>query len=51
MPAQITKIVSFLSKARNWKSPGSSQIQNIDLKLFQLTKDLLQKNFNIPMEK
>ena len=28
MPIQITEITSYLSKAHNWKSPGSDQIQN-----------------------
>ena len=28
MPIQITKIALYLSKFRNWKSPGTDQIQN-----------------------
>ena len=33
MPIQTTEITSYLSKAHNWKSPGSDQIQNYWLKL------------------
>lgn len=28
VPIQIMEITLFLSKAHNWKSPGSDQIQN-----------------------
>ena len=34
MPVWIMEIASFLSKAHDWKSPGSSQIQNYWLKSF-----------------
>ena len=37
MPIQTTEITSHLSKAYNWKSPGSDQIQNYWLKTFPAT--------------
>jgi len=45
MPIQITEITSYLSKAHNWKSPGSDQIQNYWLKAFPATHRHITKNF------
>ena len=46
MPIQTTEITSYLSKAHNWKSPGSDQIQNYWLKAFPATHRHIAKNFN-----
>jgi len=43
MPIQITEITSYLSKAHNWKFPGSDQIQNSGFKLSQLLTGILLK--------
>ena len=50
MPIQITEITSYLSKAHNWKSPGSDQIQNYWLKAFPATHRHIIKNFNAIIE-
>jgi len=50
MPIQITEISSFLSKAHNWKSPGSDQIQNYWLKVFPATHRHITKSFNVIIE-
>jgi len=50
MPIQITEITSYLSKAHNWKSPGSDQIQNYCLKAFLATHRHITKNFNAIIE-
>jgi len=50
MPIQITEITLYLSKAHNWKSPGSDQIQNFWLKAFQATHSHITKNFNAIIE-
>ena len=50
MPIQTTEITSYLSKARNWKSPGSDQIQNYWLKAFLATHRHIAKNFNAIIE-
>jgi len=39
-----------LSKAHNWESPGSDQIQNYWLKAFPATHRHFTKNFNAIME-
>jgi len=46
MLIQNTEITSYLSKAHNWKSPGSDQIQNYWLKVFPATHRHDTKNFN-----
>ena len=46
MPIQIMEIISYLSKARNWKSPGNDEIQNYWLKVFPATYRHITKNFN-----
>ena len=46
MPIQITEITSYLSKAQIWKSPGSDQIQNYQIKAFPATHRHITKNFN-----
>jgi len=46
MPIQVTEITSYLSKAHNWKSPGSDQIKNYWLKDFPATHRHITKNFN-----
>jgi hypothetical protein len=46
MPIQITEIALYLSKAHNWKSPGSDQIQNYWLKVFPADQRHGTKNFN-----
>jgi len=46
MPIQTTEITSYLSKARNWKSPGNDQIQNYWLKAFPATLRHITKNFS-----
>jgi len=52
MPVWIMEIASFLSKAHDWKSPGSSQIQNYWLKSFPGDqRHITKKNFNVLMEK
>jgi len=43
VPIQITAITSFLSKARNWKSPEVIKYKIIGLKHSQLTTAILQK--------
>jgi len=50
MPIQITEITSYLSKAHNWKSPGSEQIQNYLLKAFPATHRHITKNFKTIIE-
>jgi len=50
MPIQITEITSYLSKAQNWQSPGSDQIQNYWLKVFPTTHRYITKNFNAIIE-
>ena len=47
---QFTDITLYLSKARNWKSHGSDQIQNYWLKAFQATHSHITKNFNAIIE-
>jgi hypothetical protein len=44
------QITSFLSKAHNWKSPGSHQIQNYWLKAFPVAHSHITKNVNAIME-
>jgi hypothetical protein len=44
MPTRTTEIASFLSKAHNWKSPGSDQIQNYWLKAFPAAHSHITKN-------
>ena len=50
MPIQITEITSYLSKAHNWKSPGSDQIQNYWFKAYPVTHRHITKNFNAIIE-
>ena len=50
MPIQIMEITSYLSKAHNWKSPGSDQIQNYWLKAFPATYRHITKNVNAIIE-
>ena len=50
MPIQIREITSYLSKAHNWKSPGSDQIQNYWLKAFPSTHKHITKNFSAIIE-
>jgi len=46
MPIQITEIISYLSKAHNWKSHGSDQIQTCGLKALPATHRHITNNFN-----
>ena len=46
MPIQTTEITSYLSKAHNWNSHGSDQIQNYRLKDFPATHRRITKKFN-----
>ena len=50
VPMQIMAIASFLSKAHNWKSPGSDQIQNYWLAAFPAAHSHIIKNFNVVMK-
>ena len=50
VPIQIMEITSFLSKAHNWKSPGSDQIQNYWLKALPVSHRHITKKFNAIME-
>jgi len=50
MSIQIMEITSYLSKAHNWKSPGSDQIQNYSLKAFPATHGHITKNFSAVIE-
>jgi len=50
MPIQITEIASYLSKAHNWKSPGSDQMQNYWLKAFPVTHRHITKTFSAIIE-
>jgi len=50
MPIQIKEITSYLSKAHNWKSPRSDQIQYYWLKAFPATHRHITKNFNAIIE-
>jgi len=43
MPIQIMESTSYLSKAHNWKSPGSDQIQNYWHKAFPATHRHIKK--------
>ena len=52
MPVQIMEMPSYLSKAHNWKSPGSDKIQNYWLKVFPADqRHITKKNFNVLIEK
>jgi hypothetical protein len=50
VPIRTMLITFFLSKAHNWRSPGSDQIQNYWLKAFPATHRHITKNFNAIME-
>jgi len=50
MPIPITEIISYLSKAHNWKFPGNDQIQNYWLKAFPATHRHIITNFNAIIE-
>ena len=50
MHIQITEIISYLSKAHNWKSPGNDQTQNYWLKAFAAIPKHITKNFNAIIE-
>jgi hypothetical protein len=50
VPIRTMELTSFLSKAHNWKSPGSDQIQNYWLKAFPAAHRHITKNFNTIME-
>jgi len=50
LPIQITEITLYLSKAHNWKSPGSDKIQNYWLKAFPATHRHITENFNAIIE-
>jgi hypothetical protein len=44
------EITLFLSKAHNWNSPGSDQIQNYWLKAFLISHTHITKKLNAIME-
>jgi len=50
MPIPITEITLYLSKAHNWKSTGSDQIQNYWFKASPATHSHLTKNLNAILE-
>ena len=50
MAILITEISSYLSKAHNWKSPGSDQIQNYWLKAFPANQRHITKNLSAIIE-
>jgi hypothetical protein len=50
VPVQIIAITSFLSKAHNWKSPGSDQIKNYWLEAFPTAHSHITKNFSVVMD-
>jgi len=45
MAIRLTETASFLSKTRNWKSPGSDKIPNYWLKAFPATHSCIMKIF------
>ena len=50
MPIQIMEIISYLSKAHNWKSPANDQIHKYWLNAFPATHRHITKNFNAIIE-
>jgi hypothetical protein len=46
MAIRLTETASFLSKTRNWISPGSDKIPNYWLKAFPATHSCIMKIFN-----
>jgi hypothetical protein len=46
MPIKTTETTSFLSKTRNWKSPGNDQIPKYWIKAFPATHSYITEFFN-----
>jgi hypothetical protein len=51
MPIRTTESMPFLSKSRNWKSPGGEVVPNCRLDAFQATHNYITEILNAVIEK